>query len=304
MQDSTTRLTLTRAALDRASLLAEIRALHGEPPGGRSRCLVRATGSCGWPASCRSGRPDRIRGALASMESPDPELTPLLIGLLARDDVFHAVLRSLRGVALRTTGQLVDALLDPDQPAAVRRRIPRVLKACPTARAVEGLLLGLGDPDFVVRRECGLVLAWLRERHAVLVLPAPLHAAVARELATSSADADAQLDHVFVLLSAVGEREPLRASHQALRGDDVRLRGTALEYLEQVLPEVVRHPLLRRLGTAHQPPSSVGAAEPAARPPRQLDEVEEELQGAPPSRALAAPSPAVRARGPDHRIER
>jgi hypothetical protein len=267
VQDSTTRLTLTRAALDRASLLAEIRALHGEPPevedaSSDDRFLRLAR-------ELRSGRPDRIRGALASMESADPGLTPLLIGLLARDDVFHAVLRSLRGVASRATGQLVDALLDSEQPLAVRRRIPRVLKACPTARAVEGLVLGLGDTDFAVRRACGAVLAWMRDRHAGLAVPAPpVYAAVVRELAAPAAEPEAQLDHVFTLLSAVGEREPLRVTRWALRGQDQRLKGTALEYLEQVLPEAVREPLLRRLGAAGAAPTR----------PRALDEVEDELR--------------------------
>ncbi len=264
--DSTTRHTLTRTALNREALLAEIRALHGEPPPipvGPSRDpFLRLV------EDLRSGQPERIRGALMRMGSPDPVVTPLLVALLARDDVFPEVLRALRRVAPRVTGQLVDSLVDSRQAPRVRRRIPRVLKAVPTVRAVEGLVLGLGDADFAVRRACGAVLAWMRERNAGLAVPAPpVYAAVARELEAAAADPDAQLDHVFALLSSVGEGEPLRVTRRALRGQDPRLRGTALEYLEQVLPEAVRRALLLRLG-------AVGTA-PAV--PRALDEVEEEL---------------------------
>jgi hypothetical protein len=98
---------------------------------------------------------------------------------------------------------------------------------------------------------------------------ATVYAAVARELERPVAQADAQVDLVFALLSSVGEREPLRVSRLAFRSADQRLRGTALEYLEQVLPESVRQPLLRRLGTP-------AAAAPAATRP--LDEVEDELR--------------------------
>src|SRR5262249_2017970 len=137
-------------------------------------------------------------------------LAHLLIELLDRDDVFPQVLRVLRRVAPRIAGQLIDALVDADRRPLVRRRIARVLKAAPTARAMDGLMLGLADTDFRVRRDCGVVLGWMGERHPEL-LPADarVHAAVAHELEAPAADADAQLDHVFTLLSVVGERDAL-----------------------------------------------------------------------------------------------
>jgi|SRR5690606_9279639 len=45
------------------------------------------------------------------------------------------------------------------------------------------------------------------------------------------------VEHVFTLLSLGYEAEPLRLSLIALAGDDRSLRGTALEYLETILPE-------------------------------------------------------------------
>jgi hypothetical protein len=263
--DSTTRLTLTRTALDRGALLAEIRALQGATPheAAPDDAFVQLA------QELRCGQPERIRGALARVGDVDPALAHLLVGLLERDDVLPQVVAALRRAAPRITGQLVDALLDPQRPTRVRRRVPRVLEACPGPRAVEGLVLGLADADFSVRRACGVVLALLREKHAELAMPAPaLYQAVARELGAAAADPEAQLDHVFALLSVVGEREPLRVSRWAFRRQEPRLRGTALEYLEQVLPEGVRRPLLRRLGEATPAPAR----------PRPLDEVEDELR--------------------------
>jgi hypothetical protein len=51
---------------------------------------------------------------------------------------------------------------------------------------------------------------------------------------------------VFALLSLAVEREPLQAAYRALVGGDASLRGTALEYLENVLPEDVGRRLLER----------------------------------------------------------
>jgi len=51
------------------------------------------------------------------------------------------------------------------------------------------------------------------------------------------------LDHVFTLLGLTLPAEPLRLALQAVSTRDPALRGTALEYLESVLPEQVRAPL-------------------------------------------------------------
>ena len=55
-------------------------------------------------------------------------------------------------------------------------------------------------------------------------------------------------DHVFALLGLVLPRAPLAAALAGLRSDEPRLRGTALEYLDGVLPAAVREaldPMLR-----------------------------------------------------------
>jgi len=63
------------------------------------------------------------------------------------------------------------------------------------------------------------------------------------------------LSHVFALLSLVIEREPLQIAYWAVLADDAALRGTALEYLENVLPEDVRRVLWPYVGTRPSPPA-------------------------------------------------
>jgi hypothetical protein len=53
---------------------------------------------------------------------------------------------------------------------------------------------------------------------------------------------------VFTLLALALDREPMQIAHWAVSGQDPALRGTALEYLENVLPEAVRAALWPHLG--------------------------------------------------------
>jgi hypothetical protein len=137
---------------------------------------------------------------------------------------------------------------------------------------MEGLFLALEDPDFETRRQSALTLARLAERDPALRPPrADVFASAVRELETGAqgwpgqgeagpddasptgaepAETPAQrgLAHVFALLSLALDREPLQIAHRAVTGQDRMLRGTALEYLENVLPEAVRAALWPHLG--------------------------------------------------------
>jgi hypothetical protein len=55
--------------------------------------------------------------------------------------------------------------------------------------------------------------------------------------------ANRSLEHVFTLLSLILPRATVQLAYQGLQTDDPHLRGTALEYLESVLPETVRQRL-------------------------------------------------------------
>jgi hypothetical protein len=134
---------------------------------------------------------------------------------------------------------------------------------------VAGLELGLAEPDPELRRQCGRALLRLVERASGLAVSADrVLAAVAREVeggagldpASSSEDAlesfAAPIDHpvgpsleaVFVLLALVLDREPLQLAYRALGSDNPAARGTALEYLDNVLPPAVREQLWPLLG--------------------------------------------------------
>ena len=228
-------------------------------------------------ADLRSGHPTRVQRALPAGRDPDPALVPFLIPLLENDAVLAEVVKALRRVAPRASGQLMDALLDPAYKPVVRRRIPRVLVASPTPRVAEGLLRGLDDPRFDVRARCGLALLRIHERNPEVKVPKDVaFAAALRELQREALAEGGEgvrgahaevVDHVFLILSLVLEREPMQIASRALHSEDRALMGTALEYLETVLSDDLRRALWKRL--------HVGAREQGAARPSQevLDEL-------------------------------
>jgi hypothetical protein len=223
-------------------------------------------------ADLRSGQVARIRRVL-STDSIDTTLACHLIPLLAQDELAREVVRTLRSIAPRVSGQLIDALLDPRQAVVVRRRIPRVLRVCDSSLAVAGLTIALADETFDIRHQSGLALARITARKPELSpTEDAVLAAILREVTRDRETWDSQrlqdalededdehaddimrersrsLEHVFTLLSLVHEREPLRLAFQALGSEDDRLRGTALEYLENILSPEIRKRLWRYLG--------------------------------------------------------
>ena len=233
--DSTTRLTLAEALLTPGHSTAARRPSTED----KDDALLQRI------ADLRSGEPERVRRALHAGDEIDPSLVPHLAALLGRNDFYLEALRALRRVAPEATGQLVDILLKTTGDDVVRRRIPRVLKAAPSQRAVDGLRLALDDPSRGVRVQCAQVLATLTARHPQLRVPAEAaFAAARRELEGTEPD----LEYVFAALALVLDREPLRMASSALRGQDTALKGTALEYLATVLPADLRARLWPHVG--------------------------------------------------------
>lgn len=280
--DSTTLYTIDRATFtfEREALLRQMAAAGGA---GADTMIVREDSVTRAVAELRSADPRAVRLALSRGEVLSPELAAHVIPLLTRTDVSLDALRVLRRAAPRVTGQLLDALLDPAQPLVLRRRIPRVLKDCATQRAADGLAQGLSDPAFDVRYECAAALARLSEKGPALALPHPLLRAAARReldeqgaLDPASENGQRLLDHLFHLLGPGLERRPLRIALWALPTES-RLRGTALEYLENVLPAEVRAPLFAALGVLPAPPAARRSPEEiasellAASPPREAE---------------------------------
>jgi AAA family ATP:ADP antiporter len=214
----------------------------------------------------RSRDAARVRAALAAGPL-DATLAGHVIPLLAWDEVAPDAIASLRAAADRITGQLADALLDPDSEFAVRRRLPAALAEARSERALFALIRALEDRRFEVRFRSGRALARLASAQPGLTAPPDrVIPAVLREVAVDRAVWESQrlldrldddgfvdsalrerasrsLEHVFTMLSLIMPRQPLQLAFRALHNSDPHLRGTALEYLESSLPPAVREGL-------------------------------------------------------------
>jgi len=216
----------------------------------------------------RSRDAARVHAALAA--PMDRTGVPHAIRLLGWDEVAETVIQALRPNCDRYAGQLIDALLDADEDFVIRRRIPRILTVGRSRRIVRGLMYGLADKRFEVRFQCGAALTRIRDRQPTIQLSRSRileaiqsEAAVDRRVWESHRlldrlDSDEQtpfvdevlrerssrsLEHVFTMLSLVYPKEPLQIAYRGLHTSDENLRGTALEYLESILPAAVRQNL-------------------------------------------------------------
>lgn len=212
----------------------------------------------------------RILQVLQSDEGLPASTVQDIIPLLAWDPVAADAADALRRVAEEHIGQLVDALIDPNQEFAVRRRLARVFAVCVSQRAADGLILGLDDQRFEVRFQCARSLVAIVEKNPRVRIDRDLiFEVVRRETAVSRPVWDSHrllnllddrdehvfvdefvkdrasrgLAHVFTLLSLALPPEPLRIAFRGLHTDDPGLQGTALEYLEGVLPPTIREQL-------------------------------------------------------------
>jgi hypothetical protein len=230
---------------------------------------------------------------LSRQEGLTPALVPHVIPLLAWDHLAEHAVYALRKVAEEHVGALTDALIDPNQDFAVRRRLVRVFSVCVSQRAADGVMFGLDDARFDVRFQAARSLTEILEKNpGVNIDAARVFAAVEREAGVgrpvwesrrlldgvSNTEALSPLDefvrdragtslaHVFTLLALVLPREPLQIAFRSLQTDDQHLRGTALEYLDGILPPAIRERLWPFLETG-----------PARRSTRPRDEVMAEL---------------------------
>jgi hypothetical protein len=137
-----------------------------------------------------------------------------------------------------------------------------VLKFCASSIARDGLIQGLSASSFEVRLRCGRALLALTERHPELVVNGQFALSeVERELSNLANHVRAH-EHIFNLLGLALEREPVRITALAFESDDAYLRGTALEYLQTVLPTRIFSLLGPRLATKGTPAPKHG--DPAA----------------------------------------
>jgi hypothetical protein len=259
--------------------------LHREERGRVTEALARGPELLAAAQALLSHDARRVRQALSGWNGGSLPLVSFAILLLAREDVQADARRALRVVANEASGQLLDALLDPRVDFVVRRRIPAVLAVCSSQRVADGLLLGLGDERFEVRYSCvralmrvveaGSNLVFDREQTIAIVdreierattafeelddgsddEPNPRLELIARDRLTRS------VENLFSLLSLFLERDGLRLCLRALQQDNDHQRGTALEYLQTVLPPALRDKLLPLLSDAGPIPTARQPAE-------------------------------------------
>ncbi len=279
-------LSDTTLAMDREQLLAEIRALQAQRTRtGSDEQSPEAEDSAQWATFEHKKLLDQARTLLVGdvqevrrfleaerrNDSFEPALIPFVIRLLGRRHLARVSLAVLQKHGRGHEGVLVDALLDDRHPEIVRRRIPRILRTFGNQRAADGLVLGLSLPDFSLRYHCAQALLRLVSVHAELAPNAEhIFALVSREADVEPEDwkrslslqelrslssvpperesrPAAKLEYVFMLLSTVLPAEPLELCLRAIASNDRALRGTALEYLENVLPSRVYAALAKHL---------------------------------------------------------
>jgi hypothetical protein len=227
----------------------------------------------------RSGDKGSVTEVLAREEGLSAALVahaiPLLDGPLSDYALF-----ALRKVSEERVGQLTDALLDPNQDDVIRQQLARVFSVAVSQRAADGLLLALDDKRFEVRYQAARSLGLIFTRNPrILISRERILDIVVREVALGRPvwESRSQLDksfkespleefvrdragqslaHVFTLLSLILPSQPLHIAFRSLHSRDSRLRGTALEYLEGVLPAELRQQLWPFLvqGDAVRPP--------------------------------------------------
>ncbi len=273
---------LNHGYIQRTIMLRTMRGEMGSRTGGLQRAAAGApaSGALVIPAGpdpeiqgiavLRSRDRERIVPLLHSEEGVPASLVAHVIPLLAWDSVSPDAIRALQKVSEEHVGELIDALIDPNQPFAVRRRLARVFSVCVSQRAADGLMLGLDDQRFEVRFQCGRSLASILERNLRIRIDAErVYDVVLREVAVGRTvwESHGLLDrleapegrsfvdefvkdrtnqglaHVFTLLSLVLPSEPLLIAYRGLHTDDPHLKGTALEYLEGVVPPQIRERL-------------------------------------------------------------
>lgn len=266
IEDDAAALLQTVGGFDLGGIRARVSqpVAHGSGAGASSSTtpVTESTGAS-LQRAVAAGNPDEIRRILAEPLTLDGVETA--IELLAWDRMAPEAIAALQKAARKHTTILVRHLLDPEQDFAIRRRLVNVLAHCHTTEAFAGLFGALGDRRFEVRFRAARALSHLageipglridRERvfgavrremaverglwesRQLIDLPddesSPMEAEILRDRASRS------LEHLFTVLSLVLPRETLRLAFHGLHTDDPYLRGTALEYLETVLPETI-----------------------------------------------------------------
>ncbi|HSD22632.1 MAG TPA: hypothetical protein VLC54_21450 [Anaeromyxobacter sp.] len=213
----------------------------------------------------RSGFEERIRAVLTRRRT-EPLLAPQVVALLADDRVARDAADWLTAQEPPPMGLLGDALLSDRLSDHARRRVARLLGKIDDPRAADGLLAALPLVPRGVRPGLAHALARAATRRPLPL--GPILTAARRAAADPARDDErARLQEVFSLLAAAYPREPMQAALAALeRGGEAR--GTALEWLDVLLPDELKLALWPRI---------VRSGERVVSTPRDPDELRRKL---------------------------
>jgi MFS family permease len=193
------------------------------------------------------GTDTRAIRELLALPQLDHRLAAFVVPLLGSNELAKPAVNALRQMGESAFGALADAMYSSHNPAAVRRRIPHVLRNARGERVVRTLFFALSADSIEVRYRAALALAEVvKDDKKLLPDRSQIEALVLTELARGPLD-QTGLNHVFALLALTMHRGSLELARQGLLSQDRKLRGTALEYLESLLSETVRAPLLSAL---------------------------------------------------------
>ncbi len=230
----------------------------------------------------RSSDTEKVRALLTQPAAFELPLIAHWLPYLVDDAIGGDVAKVLQSRGAPVVGQLVDALLSPNRSGRLRCRVAQVLGKVPMQRSVHGLWTGLSDSDFEVAHECAIALLSLcsvapamapsRDRVFAAVVEELKRSGAARRshspseafkrskfMEHASGNVSMQLVHVFTLLALTLEAEPLELAFHSLQDEDDARRGTALEYLENVLPGPIRKVLWQHIDTGSALASRPGA---------------------------------------------
>ena len=213
--------------------------------------------------------PERTLRGLTAEGPLDPRLLPFVVPLLAREPAVRtAAAAAISGHAAAHVGLLEDVLADTrDANFAVRRRVAKLLGEVRSQRAVDALLRALEDPRFDVRLAVGRALLALHDAasglefdrnrifHCIATESGRISQTTEWEMDELGPDdfvtqmvadrSERTIEHLFRLLALTLSREAIERAYRGVTGADAYVRGTALEYLENVLPIEVRKALTR-----------------------------------------------------------
>jgi hypothetical protein len=269
-EDPAARLTLsaTTLGIDRDRLLEQIARMRQEASGTQA---APASGRTISPVPDTSGVLDQVRVLLSADVSAlrqllarpqlDVRLAAFVVPHLASDSLAKPALSALRTMGQDVVGLLADVMLSTAQPLAVRRRVPHVLRTLRGPRVASALARALEADALEVRYRAALALLEVtRDQRELLPESKEVFTLALAEIERGPLTEQSS-DHLFALLSLCTTRGSLELVRQGLKSEDGKLRGTALEYLESLLPEPVCVPIVAALARQIEPRAAEARSE-------------------------------------------